>query len=404
MDMSDSKPHLLVAKGNINRMGGAERDLIRCLPHLQQWYDVSVATLNPSTKLSNLCQENNIKIFSPPTPWNPPNSPFSQISDGVHKSSRQQWRKCEGLLEAIDNSDYFHIVSGDGYLAIMEMIPKNKTAHLYLHEPHRGYHEDSLHRKLNGKLKRPSLITKLILSKGRKNDLSIVRKFASNPSFFVSGNSYYSAQRSREVYQIECGVLHPCVDQEEYPSEVSNTINPIKQTTQSEYVVTVGTANWAKATMETISMLSGTGISLAHVGGGTDSEKTQLQIHAKNNSVELWIAPRLSSTELAKLMSDALAIVSMAHKEPFGLTPIEAFSIGTPAIFVDEGGFRDTIVDGKCGRLIARDNIAEWHAALDQARVLENRKNWSKFGQDRIAQLKLSPREQAEKIHYILQS
>ena len=402
--MSDTKPSLLVAKGNINRMGGAERDLIRCLPHLQQWYDVSVATLNPSTKLSNLCQEKNIKIFSPPTPWNPPHSPFSQISDGTHKSSKQYWRKCEGLLEAIDNFDYFHIVSGDGYLAIMEMIPKNKTAHLYLHEPHRGYHEDSLHRKLNGKLKRPAFITKLILSKGRKNDLSIVRKFANNPSFFVSGNSTYSAQRSREVYGIECDVLHPCVDQEEYPSEVGNTTNPIKQTTQSEYVVTVGTANWAKATIETISMLSGTGISLAHVGGGTESEKNQLQIHAKNQSVELWIAPRLSSNELAKLMSDALAIVSMAHKEPFGLTPIEAFSIGTPAIFVDEGGFRDTIVDGKCGRLIARDNITEWHAALDQARVPENRKNWSKFGQDRIAQLKLSPREQAEKIHHILQS
>ena len=402
--MSDTKPSLLVAKGNINRMGGAERDLIRCLPHLQQWYDVSVATLNPSTKLSNLCQEKNIKIFSPPTPWNPPHSPFSQISDGTHKSSKQYWRKCEGLLEAIDNFDYFHIVSGDGYLAIMEMIPKNKTAHLYLHEPHRGYHEDSLHRKLNGKLKRPAFITKLILSKGRKNDLSIVRKFANNPSFFVSGNSTYSAQRSREVYGIECDVLHPCVDQEEYPSEVGNTTNLIKQTTQSEYVVTVGTANWAKATIETISMLSGTGISLAHVGGGTESEKNQLQIHAKNQSVELWIAPRLSSNELAKLMSDALAIVSMAHKEPFGLTPIEAFSIGTPAIFVDEGGFRDTIVDGKCGRLIARDNITEWHAALDQARVPENRKNWSKFGQDRIAQLKLSPREQAEKIHQILQS
>ena len=402
--MSDTKPSLLVAKGNINRMGGAERDLIRCLPHLQQWYDVSVATLNPSTKLSNLCQEKNIKIFSPPTPWNPPHSPFSQISDGTHKSSKQYWRKCEGLLEAIDNFDYFHIVSGDGYLAIMEMIPKNKTAHLYLHEPHRGYHEDTLHRKLNGKLKRPAFITKLILSKGRKNDLSIVRKFANNPSFFVSGNSTYSAQRSRDVYGIECDVLHPCVDQEEYPSEVGNTANPIKQTTQSEYVVTVGTANWAKATIETISMLSGTGISLAHVGGGTDAEKNQLQIHANNNSVELWIAPRLSSNELAKLMSEALAIVSMAHKEPFGLTPIEAFSIGTPAIFVDEGGFRDTIVDGKCGRLIARDNIAEWHAALDQARVPENRKNWSKFGQDRIAQLKLSPREQAEKIHHILQS
>jgi len=403
-DMSDIKPSLLVAKGNINRMGGAERDLIRCLPHLQQWYDVSVATLNPSTKLSKICQENNIKIFSPPEPWSPPNSPFSQIFDGVHKSSRQHWKMCEGLIEAIGNFDYFHIVSGDGYLAIMEMIPKNKTAHLYLHEPHRGYHEDSLHRKLNGKLKRPSMITNIILSKGRKNDRSIVRKFASNTSFFVSGNSSYSAQRSREVYDIECEVLHPCVDQEEYSSEVGNTINPIKQSTQAEYVVTIGTANWAKATMETISMLSGTGISLAHVGGGTNVEKTQLQVHAKNKSVELWIAPRLSSNELAKLMADALAIVSMAHKEPFGLTPIEAFSIGTPAIFVDEGGFRDTIVDGKCGRLIPRDSTREWHAALDQAREPENRKNWSDFGRSRISELKLSPNEQAEKIHQILQS
>jgi glycosyltransferase involved in cell wall biosynthesis len=402
--MSDIKPSLLVAKGNINRMGGAERDLIRCLPHLQQWYDVSVATLNPSTKLSKICQENNIKIFSPPEPWIPPNSPFSQIFDGVHKSSRQHWKMCEGLIEAIGNFDYFHIVSGDGYLAIMEMIPKNKTAHLYLHEPHRGYHEDSLHRKLNGKLKRPSMITNIILSKGRKNDRSIVRKFASNTSFFVSGNSSYSAQRSREVYDIECEVLHPCVDQEEYSSEVGNTINPIKQSTQAEYVVTIGTANWAKATMETISMLSGTGISLAHVGGGTNVEKTQLQVHAKNKSVELWIAPRLSSNELAKLMADALAIVSMAHKEPFGLTPIEAFSIGTPAIFVDEGGFRDTIVDGKCGRLIPRDSTREWHAALDQAREPENRKNWSDFGRSRISELKLSPKEQAEKIHQILQS
>ncbi|MBT4920554.1 MAG: glycosyltransferase [Euryarchaeota archaeon] len=402
--MSDIKPSLLVAKGNINRMGGAERDLIRCLPHLQQWYDVSVATLNPSTKLSKICQENNIKIFSPPEPWSPPNSPFSQIFDGVHKSSRQHWKMCEGLIEAIGNFDYFHIVSGDGYLAIMEMIPKNKTAHLYLHEPHRGYHEDSLHRKLNGKLKRPSMITNIILSKGRKNDRSIVRKFASNTSFFVSGNSSYSAQRSREVYDIECEVLHPCVDQEEYSSEVGNTINPIKQSTQAEYVVTIGTANWAKATMETISMLSGTGISLAHVGGGTNVEKTQLQVHAKNKSVELWIAPRLSSNELAKLMADALAIVSMAHKEPFGLTPIEAFSIGTPAIFVDEGGFRDTIVDGKCGRLIPRDSTREWHAALDQAREPENRKNWSDFGRSRISELKLSPNEQAEKIHQILQS
>ena len=57
------------------------------------------------------------------------------------------------------------------------------------------------------------------------------------------------------------------------------------------------------------------------------------------------------------MIEDSLAVVSMAHKEPFGLTPIEAFSIGTPAIFVDEGGFRDTIIDGICGRLIGEKRL-----------------------------------------------
>ena len=60
-----------------------------------------------------------------------------------------------------------------------------------------------------------------------------------------------------------------------------------------------------------------------------------------------------------------------AHKEPFGLTPIEAFSIGTPAIFVDEGGFRDSIIDGECGRLLPRDDYGKWHEALNQCRDKE---------------------------------
>jgi glycosyltransferase involved in cell wall biosynthesis len=401
-NMSDRKPSLLVAKGNMKRMGGAERDLLRCLPHLQQLFDVSVATLNPSTEMLELCREKKIRTFVPPTPWNPPTTALSQILNRVHTSSRQSWRRCEGLLESIENFDCFHIVSGDGYLAFMELIPQDKTAHLHLLEPHRGYHEDSLHRKLNGKLKRPAFLTNILLSIGRKKDLSTVRKFASNPSFLVSANSTYSAQRSRDVYGIKCGVLHPCVDQNEFSLNFGETTNPIKQRTEAEYVVTVGTANWAKASMETISMLSGTGVALAHVGGGTDAEKAQLEQHAKHQSVDLWIAPRLSSEELAKLMADALAVVSMAHKEPFGLTPIEAFSIGTPALFVDEGGFRDTIVDGKCGRLIPRDNLSAWHAALEEARHPDNRKNWSAYGRKRISELQLSPEEQAEKIHRIL--
>ena len=98
-------------------------------------------------------------------------------------------------------------------------------------------------------------------------------------------------------------------------------------------------------------MLSGTNLSLAHVGGGRPDELKTLQEHADKHDVGLWVAPKLSSDQLSILIKQSLAVVSMAHKEPFGLTPIEAFSIGTPAIFVNDGGFTDSIVDGESGRV-----------------------------------------------------
>ena len=394
-----NKPTLLVAKGDMSRLGGAERDLIRRLPHLICHFDVKLATLRTSDELLNVCQQNSIEIFTPKNPWKIPTGALANMRDMIHKTSQLAWKSCDGLEEFITKCNFFHIVSGDGYLAIIEMIPKNSPCHLYLHEPHRGLHEDSLHRNLNGKLKRPKIITDFLLRKSRNNDLTIVREFYNRKHTIITGNSNYSSSRADEVYAIKTKMLHPCIDVKEYSSSKSAT-NP--SNFNSDYVVTVGTANWAKGTMEVINMLNGTNISLAHVGGGSKTQLDKIKRHAKNNSVDIWIAPRLSSDELCQLIEDSLAVVSMAHKEPFGLTPIEAFSIGTPAIFVDEGGFKDTIIDGVCGRLLERNDYSEWHNALQQCRDNEIREEWSEAGKKRIIELELSPKQQAEKIHKLL--
>ena len=49
-----------------------------------------------------------------------------------------------------------------------------------------------------------------------------------------------------------------------------------------------------------------------------------------------------------------------------------------------DGGFRDTIIDKENGRLIAREDIDIWHAALKDAKNMENRIRWSEAGKDRI--------------------
>jgi len=246
-------------------MGGAERDLLRRLPHLTKWYNVSVATLSSCNELADVCKANNIVLFTPDKEWVPNYTAFSQVFDKIHTSSKRAWLDCRDLMSCIDTFDYFHIVSGDGYLGILEIIPKTKKSHLYLLEPHRGFHEDSLHRSLDGKYQRPKFVTDLLLSKGRKNDIRIVKQFSANDNTVISGNSSYTSQRINEVYGIKCDFIHPCVDGQEYTDSPQH-INPYSTSKDSEYVVTIGIANWAKGSMEAISMLSGTNVSLVHVG------------------------------------------------------------------------------------------------------------------------------------------
>ena len=149
-------------------------------------------------------------------------------------------------------------------------------------------------------------------------------------------------------------------------------------------------------------MLSGTGLSLAHVGGGEAGAIDKIRSHSDSCGVQIWVAPRLSSPELVSLMRGSRAVVSMAHNESFGLTPIETFAVGAPALFVDEGGFRDTVQDGVNGRLIERGDIQGWHSALDQAADPGIRESWAGRGLQRIQELDLSPEAHAKRIEDIL--
>jgi glycosyltransferase involved in cell wall biosynthesis len=41
--------------------------------------------------------------------------------------------------------------------------------------------------------------------------------------------------------------------------------------------------------------------------------------------------------------------------EDFGMTPVEAMASGKPVVAVNEGGFKETVVDGKTGVLVNSD-------------------------------------------------
>ena len=64
----------------------------------------------------------------------------------------------------------------------------------------------------------------------------------------------------------------------------------------------------------------------------------------------------VSDEELVHQLCSCKLIVCLSRNEPFGLIPLESGACGLPVIAVREGGYCETVIDGKTGYLIARDS------------------------------------------------
>ena len=401
------KPSLLVAKGTFEAMRGAERDLIRNLPALTEYFDVTMATLQSSKELKQCCRENSIPLLKPKISWQQKSGTWARIWNTELRNSTKAWKGIAGLKEALASTDAVHLVSGDGSLGLIRLVPKKTPFHLHMLEPHRGLYEDVLHLGVDGKPRRNLSLTKFALSKARRDDRRVISAFLKRPKSKINGNSNYSAERIQAVYGCDSEFIHPSVDFSEFTPEATEEENQawidLDELPDPPWVTTIGHAGWVKGGWETISMLAGSGFGLVLVGGGVFEEVEGLHDHADARGVKLWTPPRLSNLQLTGLMRRSVAIVSMAHGEPFGLTPIEAFAVGTPALFVDEGGFQDTVEDGVNGRLLPRDDIMAWQESLNEALDSDVKKKWAEAGRQKIAELDLSPDAHARRIFEIFE-
>ena len=402
MESSGERPTLLIIKGSFSQYGGAERDIVRQLEALQEFFHLRIATLSSHPELENEASRLEIPLFVSESEWSESASAFSRIMATSSKSSTKAWKnflnsgKGAGTLkQALESIDAVHLISGAGSLEVASIISEKIPIHVYMLEPNRGLHgETVLWANINGKQPRPIGLTRFLLTIPRNRDLKIVNRIASRSNSIFSGNSNYIKKRIKEVHGIDAGVLLPCVDLSKWSTE--------EEATTGDFVVSIGYASWVKGTWECISMLAGTGINLVHVGGGTETDLTQLKEHAKRQGVGFEISPRLEHESLVSLLRSSLAVISMAHKEPFGLTPAEAHAVGTPALMVNEGGFPTTIIDGESGRLLARDDYSAWHSALEEAAILDNRTRWSEKGRSIVRELDLNPRGRAIALREII--
>ena len=234
----------MVAKGSFAAMGGAERDLIRNLPAFAQRFQVSVATLHPVPELESVCARLELPLISPDEAWEMPTDAISTVLDSGKDAASRAWRDCSGLAGTLATSQAVHLVSGDGSLALLEYIPDSVAVHLHLLEPHRGLHEEVLHRQIDGSSKRSLGLTSALLSRARRRDIGAIRALSDRVHTAISGNSSYTAARIGEVYGVDAGVLLPSVVSDEFPAESSSDEPSEPGVMTGPYVVSVGRASW----------------------------------------------------------------------------------------------------------------------------------------------------------------
>lgn len=87
----------------------------------------------------------------------------------------------------------------------------------------------------------------------------------------------------------------------------------------------------------------------------------------------------VSREKMKELYRRSKVVLALGINEPFGLIPIEAAASGVPVIALDEGGYRETIIDGKTGYLIKK-NPKDLANVLTQ--MLSRNKKTQKMGED----------------------
>ena len=91
---------------------------------------------------------------------------------------------------------------------------------------------------------------------------------------------------------------------------------------------------------------------LVVASGGPELEALrELAGNAPNIRFLSW----LSAAELRRWVGAARAVIYVPFEEDFGMSPVEAMAAEKPVIGVNEGGLRETIVDGETGLLIRNE-------------------------------------------------
>lgn len=170
-----------------------------------------------------------------------------------------------------------------------------------------------------------------------------------NVDYFIA-NSKNVADRIKRFYKNDSVVIYP-------PVEVEHKKEKIGESKKEEYFLAGGRLARPKHIDLIVSACIKQRLSLKVFGKGFAGYEKELEVKIKGQGETVQFVGEVSDEKKLELMRRAKAYIFASVDEDFGITPVEAMSVGTPVIAYRSGGVLESVVDGKTG--VFFDNLTE---------------------------------------------
>ncbi len=242
----------------------------------------------------------------------------------------------------LKNKYDFYIIAGDW---AMSAVVNNKPNLWYVHSPLNELWEfkDYIKKELLKSWQKP--IFDLWVWFNRK----LTIKYSKHVQKVVC-NSKNTKKRIKKYYNREAVVINPPINTSEYRYKKDKNYWLSVNRLLSHKRIDIQLKAFQKLPNEKLIIVG------SYEKGARQFEKYVdycLKIKPKNVEILNWIDYK----KLIDLYSNCKGFIATAKDEDFGMTPVEAMASGKPVIAPNEGGYKETIINGITGRLI--DDINE---------------------------------------------
>lgn len=261
------------------------------------------------------------------------------------------------VWESFDFSKYdVVILSSSGYLTKPVRIAKNVKVVCYCHTPSRflyGY-DTSVEWKKYLIVKIYGYIVGYFL---RLYDFLGAKRVDQ----FIA-NSKNVAGRIKKFYRKDSVVIYPPVE-----------ISKITSQKRENFYLVVSRIVGEKGIPMVMEAANKLGVKLKIVGekAGLQWENSEIEKRKSENTEFLG---RVSDEERDQLMAKCLAFIVLERDVDFGITPVEAMTAGAPVVAYHNGGYLETVIEGKTGTFFKEYNVESLMDAMKRVQKMKIKK------------------------------